>query len=111
MPAISVFRWLHVSSVWCYRAITWTILGCAFAFALVILAVRFWVLPHIGDYRESIAQQLSEATRQRITIGKLDGRWSGLTLQLAIGDIVLYDKAGQPALTLQSVDSTLSWWS
>ena len=65
---------LHVSSLWCYRAITWVILGCAFAFALVILLVRFWVLPHMGDYREPIAKQLSEATRQKVTIGKLDGR-------------------------------------
>lgn len=102
---------LHVSSLWCYRAITWTILGCAFAFALAVLAVRFWVLPHIGDYREPIARQLSEAMHQRVTIGKLGGRWSGLNLQLTLGDIVVYDRADQPALTLQSVDSTLSWWS
>ena len=111
MPAISIFRALHVSSLWCYRAITWTLLTCAFVFALVILVVRFWVLPHIGDYREPIAQQLSEATRQRVTIGKLDGRWSGLNLQLTLGDVVLYDRANQPALTLQRIDSTLSWWS
>ena len=102
---------LHVSSLWCYRAITWAILGCAFAFALVILLVRFWVLPHMGDYREPIAKQLSEATRQKVTIGKLDGRWSGLNLQLTLGDVLVYDSANRPALTLQRVDSTLSWWS
>ena len=102
---------LHVSSLWCYRAITWVILGCAFAFALVILLVRFWVLPHMGDYREPIAKQLSEATRQKVTIGKLDGRWSGLNLQLTLGDVLVYDSANRPALTLQRVDSTLSWWS
>jgi len=64
-----------------------------------------------SEYRQPIARQLSEATRQRITIGKLDGHWSGFNLQLTLGDIVVYDRANQPALTLQSVDSTLSWWS
>ena len=111
MPAISLFKWLHVSTLWCYRAITWAVLGCAFAFALVIVGVRFWLLPNMESYREPIARQLTEATKQRITIGKLDGRWSGLNLQLTLGDIVVYDRADQPALTLQRVDSTLSWWS
>ncbi|MEO7726189.1 MAG: YhdP family protein [Burkholderiales bacterium] len=111
MPAISIFKWLHVSTLWCYRAITWLVLICACLFALVIVGVRFWLLPNIGKYREPIARELSDATHQRITIGKLDGRWSGLNLQLTLGDLVVYDGAGQPALTLQRVDGTLSWWS
>ncbi len=111
MPAISIFKWLHVSTLWCYRAITWAVIVCAFLFALLILGVRFWLLPNMGKYREPIARELSEATHQRITIGRLDGRWSGLNLQLTLGDLVVYDAAGEPALTLQRVDSTLSWWS
>ena len=111
MPAISIFKWLHVSTLWVYRAITWAVLGCAFVIALVVVGVRFWLLPNMESYREPIARQLSEATKQRITIGKLDGRWSGLNLQLTLGDIVVYDRTDQPALTLQRVDSTLSWWS
>lgn len=111
MPAISIFKWLHVSTLWVYRAITWAVLGCAFVFALVVVGVRFWLLPNMESYREPIARQLSEATKQRITIGKLDGRWSGLNLQLTLGDIVVYDRANLPALTLPRVDSTLSWWS
>jgi uncharacterized protein (TIGR02099 family) len=105
------FKWLHVSTLWVYRAITWAVLACAFVFALVIVAVRFWVLPNMADYREPIARHLSEATHQRITIGRIAGRWSGLNLQLTLGDIVVYDRAEHPALTLQRVDSTLSWWS
>ena len=111
MPAKSIFKWLHVSTSWVYRAVTWAVLGCAFLFALTIVFVRFWLLPHIQDYREPIERQLSEATRHRITIGALGGRWSGLNLQLTLGNIVVYDQANQPALTLAAVDSTLSWWS
>jgi len=76
-----------------------------------MLGVRFWLLPNIDSYRDLIARRLSEATKQHITIGKLDGRWSGLNLQLTISDSVVYDKAQQPALKLARVDGVLSWWS
>ncbi len=111
MPAISIFKWLHVSTLRVYRAITWAVLACAFVFALAIVGVRFWLLPNMESYREPIERELSEAIKQRITIGKLDGRWSGLNLQLTLGDVVVFDRADQPALKLARVDSTLSWWS
>lgn len=111
MPAISVFKWLHLSSLWVYRAVTWTILICAFVAALIVGTVSFWLLPNIENYREVIAGEISAAARQRITIGKLAGRWSGFNLQLTLGDVAVLDPAGQPALKLERVDSTLSWWS
>ncbi len=111
MPAFSIFRWLHISSLWAYRMVTWAVLICGFVFALVVGGVRFWLLPNIESYRETIARDLSEATRQRITIGRLEGRWSGFNLQLTLGDLAVFDRAGQPALKLERVDSTLSWWS
>ena len=43
MPVISIFKWLHVSTLWVYRAVTWAVLGSAFVFSLVILGVRFWL--------------------------------------------------------------------
>ena len=46
-----------------------------------------------------------------LTIGKLEGRWSGVNLQLTLNDFVLFDKGGQAALRLDRVDSVLSWWS
>ena len=39
MPLKTALRWLHFSSLVVYRTITWAILGCAFAFALIVLAV------------------------------------------------------------------------
>ncbi len=111
MPAFSLFRWLHLSSLWAYRAVTWTVLICAFSAALVVGGVRFWLLPNIENYREAIAREISAAARQRIAIGWIEGRWSGFNLQLTLGDVALFDQAGQPALRLERVDSTLSWWS
>ena len=111
MPAFSVFRWLGVSSLWIYRMVFWAIVACGFAVALVVGGVRLWLLPNIESYREPIARQLSEATGQHITIGRLEGRWRGLNLQLTLNDFALLDKAARPAFTLARIDATLSWWS
>jgi uncharacterized protein (TIGR02099 family) len=111
VPVFSVFKWLHISSLWVYRIVTWTILICAFVSALVVGGVHYWLLPNIESYREGIARDISVAARQRITIGKLAGRWSGFNLQLTLGDVAVFDNAGQPALKLERVDGTLSWWS
>ena len=111
VPAFSVVKWLRFSTLWVYRMVTWAALICSFVFALVVVGVRFWLLPNIENYRETIARELSDATRQRITIGRLEGRWSGLNLQLTLSELAVYDKAGQPALKLERVLSTLSWWS
>ncbi len=111
MPALPVFKWLGLSSLWVYRAVTWTVLICSFVVALIVGGVRFWLLPNIENYRETIARELSAATKHRITIGKLEGRWSGFNLQLTLGEIAVFDKAGIPALRLGRVDTTLSWWS
>ena len=111
MPAFSIFKWLHLSSLWVYRVVTWAVLICGFVVALVVVGVRFWLLPDIESYRETIARELSGATRQRITIGNLAGRWSGFNLQLTLGNLEVFDRGGQPALKLERVDSTLSWWS
>ncbi len=111
MPGIKIFRWLGVSSLFTYRVVSWALLVLSFVFALIVCAARFWFLPNIENYREPIAQNLSAATGQRVTIGKLEGRWSGVNLQLTLNDFALFDKAGQVALRLERVNSVLSWWS
>ncbi len=111
MPVIPIFRWLGVSTLWTYRVVSWALLILSFVFALIVCGVRFWLLPNIEQYREPIAQNLTKAVGQRITIGKLEGRWSGVNLQLTLSDLAIYDKAGVPALKLERVSSVLSWWS
>ena len=110
MPAFSIFRLLHLSSLWVYRAVTWTLLFCAFSAALAVGTVRFWLLPNIGSYRVAIALEISAAAKHRIAIGSIEGRSSGFNLQLTLGDVAVFDQAGQPALKLERVDGTLSWW-
>ena len=79
--------------------------------AASVLALRYWVLPNADSYRENVAQSVSKAAGQRITIGEMTADWDGLHPRLNLRNVVVYDKAGRAALTLQRVDSTLSWLS
>ncbi|HSN40802.1 MAG TPA: YhdP family protein, partial [Burkholderiales bacterium] len=63
------------------------------------------------QYREDIAQAVSRAAGQRITIGKISGNWDGMRPELKLENVTVLDAAGQPALELSRVDSTLSWRS
>ena len=100
MPGLSIFRWLGNSSLFAYRVVSWALLILSFVFALIVCAARFWFLPNIEQYREPIAQNLGASIGQRVTIGKLEGRWSGVNLQLTLNDFVLFDKAGLAALQI-----------
>ena len=96
---------------WCWHRLVWIIALGLLLVAGSVLALRYWVLPHIESYRETIAQSVSQAAGQRVTIGKITADWDGLRPRLNLGNVVVYDKTGRAALTLQRVDSTLSWRS
>ncbi|MDP2155966.1 MAG: YhdP family protein, partial [Sulfuricella sp.] len=68
-------------------------------------------LPNIGQYREDIAASVTRAAGQRVTIGAIDANWEGLRPHLALREVQVYDRQGRPALVLQNVDGTLSWWT
>lgn len=96
---------------WCWHHLVWITSACVLLAAAGVLALRYWVLPHIDDYRETIEQTVSKSAGQRITIGALSADWQGLRARLNLGDVVVHDKAGRPALTLKRVDGVVSWLS
>ena len=107
----SLIKWLRFHASWMYRIATWIVLCGGVVVAGIVIGVQYWLLPHIGDYRETVAQDLSAAAHQRITIGQLAGYWNGLRLTLVLGDVVVYDKTDRPALMLKRIENSLSWWS
>jgi uncharacterized protein (TIGR02099 family) len=104
-------RWFSISSLWAYRVLTWGVLAAGLAFAALVLALRYWILPNVATYREDIARIVSESARQKVTIGKIQGSWDGLRPQLVLERITVFDAAGRPALELERIDNTLSWLS
>ncbi|MEQ1772820.1 MAG: YhdP family protein [Burkholderiales bacterium] len=98
-------------AAWVWHKLVWIVLAVLLAVAACVLALRYWVLPNIENYRETIAQSVSKAVGQKVTIGGIVASWDGLHPQLKLQSVVLHDKSGREALTLQRVDSTLSWLS
>jgi uncharacterized protein (TIGR02099 family) len=82
-----------------------------FAFAILFLTLRYAVLPNIDHYKGDIERLASRAVGNPVSIARIYASWNGLRPNLFLGDVVLRDAQGAPALTLPSVSATLSWWS
>ncbi|MGP1717776.1 MAG: YhdP family protein [Methylophilus sp.] len=83
---------------------------------LVILAgiigvIQFYVFPHIDDYKDRIAQALSQSMQQEVTIAHIGIRWSGFAPHVTLGNVTVFDKQQRPALELSKVTTRLSWSS
>ena len=93
-----------------FRLLAWTLIAAATAFSLVLLSLRYWVLPHIEHYRENIAAAIS-TSGQLVTIGGIHANWDGLRPHVTLRTIRVHDKEGDVMLLLDSLEGTLSWRS
>ena len=80
------------------------------AFALAVIALRYWLLPNADDWREPVANAVSRAVGQQVVIGTIAGGWDGFRPHLRLQDVRIEDRAGgTPGLMLERVDTVLSW--
>ncbi|MBS1144781.1 MAG: hypothetical protein H6R14_2187 [Proteobacteria bacterium] len=91
------------------RLLGWSILAAWLAFAVLVLALRYAVLPKIGDYQQEIEQAATQAVGQPVKIGRIEARWRGLNPDLVLDDVVIADRQGAPAFSLARVEGVLSW--
>lgn len=77
-------------------------------FALLVLGLRFFVLPHIDRWRPDIEAAASAAAGQRITIAAVNGGWSGARPRLGMNGVVVHDAAGRPAFELAHAEATIA---
>lgn len=82
-----------------------------FGFILLVLALRYLILPNVEAYRPEVERQLSQALGLTVAIGQIDARWAGLNPQLALSEVRIADAQGQPALAFSRVEGVLSWTS
>ncbi|MBV8664996.1 MAG: TIGR02099 family protein [Burkholderiaceae bacterium] len=82
-----------------------------FLACLLLLALRYAVLPNIYYYKTDIEHLVTHVIGQPVTIGTLHASWAGLRPSVTLGDLVIRDKAGRQALILPQVSATLSWMS
>ena len=93
------------------RAVEVLVWFAFFAFAALVLALRYWVLPDIERYRPDIVAAISQAVGLRLEVGAIDAGWHGLRPQLRLTDVRLYDAEGREALALPAVEHVVSWRS
>ncbi len=82
-----------------------------FAFAALVLALRFWLLPDIERYREHIVAVMSKTVGQPVKIGRIEAGWLGLNPQLSLQDVRILDAEGREALVLPELENVISWKS
>ncbi len=82
-----------------------------FLFAIVILGLRYWVLPQDPQYKEQLEALVSKSLGERTTIGAIATGWGRFHPTLDIADLKLHDRAGNVALSFAKVGVEVSWQS
>ena len=99
------------SLIWSYR-VAYIALGTfVFLGLLSIIGLRYFILPHIDDYKPKIVQSLSQILGQKVTIGNIYANWDNLNPHISVFDVDIYDKENRIALNLRHIEGSLSWTS
>lgn len=93
------------------RASLWAITIAYFAFGLMLLALRYAILPQIENYRGDVEQLISSAVNRPVGIGRIEAHWAGLRPALKLGGFEIRDAEGRAALAFDQVEAELSWSS
>ncbi len=93
------------------RVLGWIVATFYFAFALLLLLLRYAILPQIENYRPDIERALAAALHQPVAIRQIEAGWQGLRPSLNLSGLELRDKANRPVLVLEHVEADLGWTS
>jgi uncharacterized protein (TIGR02099 family) len=85
--------------------------GVFFAFAALVLALRFWVLPDIERYRDEIVEAMSRSIGLPVKVSAIEAGWLGLRPQITLTDVRIYDAQAREALVLPSIHNVVAWRS
>ncbi len=96
---------------WLRRTLVWLFWLGYFGFALIILVLRYSVIPNIENFRDDIERGITQAVGLSVTISRIDTHWQGLRPHLSLRGFQIHDAAGRPGLTFDTVDTELSWSS
>ena len=115
----AIFRRFHVLQPVLSNRITavlWPLMVRAFwllyfGFVVLVLVLRYSVLPHIEDYRADIERLASRELGQTVSIGRIEASWEGINPDLSLLDVRVADAEGRPALAFSQIQAILSWWS
>lgn len=99
------------SLIWLYSAATYLLWAVIILVAAAVLGLRYYVLPGVQQHKDAIAQRISKEAGQKISIGDIKASWDGMQPQLDLYRVQLFDARDRPALTLDHIETSLSWLS
>ena len=79
-----------------WRALVWGFWLVYFGFVVLVLALRYAVLPHVETYRGDIERLSSRALGQAVSIGRVEASWEGINPDLTLLDVRVADAEGRP---------------
>lgn len=94
-----------------WKTLGWLLLLAYFAFAALILTLRYSVLPNIEHYRGDIEQVATRALGLPVRIGGITAAWDGLQPDLTLSEVTVADADGRPALAFSRIEAILNWSS
>jgi uncharacterized protein (TIGR02099 family) len=81
------------------------------AAAVLVGAMRAFVLPNADRFREPIARTATDLVGRPVTLGRIEGGWAGFRPWVSVSDVVVHDADGRPAFRLDRVEAQLGWSS
>ena len=93
------------------RVLLWAATLGYFAFALLLLALRYAILPQIENYRGDVEQLIGTAINRPVGIRKIEAHWAGLRPMLNLEGFSIRDAEGRSALGFDQVEAELAWSS
>ncbi len=94
-----------------FRWLIYAILVLLSLMVITAAVIRFVIFPNIDAYKDDIATKITEKIGLRTTIGQIITGWDGISPQILISEIDIYDNDDKSALHLNNVKGTFSWLS
>ena len=100
-------RWWR-GYAWCVRLLWWLALSVWGLVAVAALALHFWIVPRVLDWKGDIEAMASQALGVKVSIGNLDTLSNDWLPSLEITDFVLRNAADEEVLHLPRVLVSIS---
>ncbi|WP_321879413.1 YhdP family phospholipid transporter [Paraburkholderia bannensis] len=82
-----------------------------FIVAVLLLGLRYVVLPHVDDFRPRIEKLVSDKIHADFRIGKLSPHWSGFQPGIDVANLTIRDRHGNLALNIPHATASVAWRS
>lgn len=79
--------------------------------AVMLLGLRYWVLPNIERYHADIELVATATVGRPVTIAKIAADWNGLRPRLSLTEVRILDERGNTALSFPTLRNTIAWSS